>query len=96
MPLLKRFDDLEERVSEYDPCVQVIIGIIQRAYRDSRGMVGQHGHNNAIDQSVIMLDAIHYFRDGRFEHHCNLIGADPAAVLAEIKRIERRDRMTQR
>ena len=80
----------EPCASEFDGFERLVIAAMVRAYQDSTGRTGQLGHNDSpTNRVVVMMDGIAFFKDGRFEHMCGLIGIeDVAGLLAEIERLE--------
>ena len=82
-----------ERVTEHDPVHALARAVIDRAYRDSRGMLNDTRYQRLDVISCLIQDGTDFFRDGRFEYWCDVLSIDdPAGLLDEMKRIGRDSR----
>lgn len=66
-----------------DGAERVVYGIIARAYWDSRGK--PLGGRDILDSERV--DAVLFFKDGRFAHWCSSLGIDTEMMLLEIERV---------
>ena len=67
-------DDLH--LSTIDPYHALIRAIIVRAHRDSCGNVGKNGQQIPEVRTGWILDAVAFFKDGRAEHLCDMLGVE--------------------
>lgn len=75
-------DDL--RLQESEPFCRLTDAMIVRAFRDATGRVGTE--HNLSDQAryAVMTDGKLFFKDGRFEFWCDLLGIDYDSIMARL------------
>ena len=83
--------DVSDAVTEVDPYRALVRSIMVRAYRDAFGHFDNQSHHSDEVVDMDVQDAVDFFSDGRWFRFCDYLGIDdPAGLLAEIERIERR------
>ena len=75
-------DDLRLQVNE--PFCTLARAMISRAFRDSIGKTGVEHASRGDKRYLIMADAAEFFKDGRFEFWCDLLGVNYDIMMRKL------------